>query len=124
MRDLSALANMAVTSVRTSADRIGSSSPRTCVDVSCSLVVPSSWHGVAWWLVPLASTQQGRVHAARRSRSCWRGLGQVGRCEKNGPSMRGEVWFVFFARPKRGSDDRGLASVLLCTFVPRLGSHL
>jgi hypothetical protein len=34
--------------------------------------------------------------------------------------MRVEVWFDFFAHPKRGSDDRGLASVLLCTIAPRL----
>ena len=29
-----------------------------------------------------------------------------------------EVWFDFFARLQRGSDDRGLASVVLCTFTP------
>ena len=28
--------------------------------------------------------------------------------------MRVEVWFDFFAHPKRGSDDRGLASVSFC----------
>jgi hypothetical protein len=30
------------------------------------------------------------------------------------------VWFDFFARPKRGSDDQGLASVLLGAVAPRL----
>jgi hypothetical protein len=59
-----------LTSVRTSADRIGSSSPRQFAEVSFSLVEASSWRCVAWLLVPLASTQHGRVHAARRSRSC------------------------------------------------------
>jgi hypothetical protein len=57
-------------SVQTLADRIGSSSPRTCADVSVSLVEASSWRCVAWLLVQLASTQHGRVHSARRSRSC------------------------------------------------------
>ena len=61
---------MLLTSVRTSADRLGSSSPRPCAAVSVALVDASSWRGVAWWLVPLASTPHGRVHAARRERSC------------------------------------------------------
>ena len=34
-----------------------------------------------------------------------------------------EVWFDCFACPQRGSDDRGLASVLLCTFAPWLGGQ-
>ena len=59
-----------LTSVRTSADRIGSSSPRTVAYVGFPLVEASSWRGVAWWLVQLASTEHGRVHSARRSRSC------------------------------------------------------
>jgi hypothetical protein len=54
------------TSVRTSADRIGSSSPRKFAEVSFSLVDASSWRCVAWLLVQLASTQHGRVHSARR----------------------------------------------------------
>jgi hypothetical protein len=58
-----------LTSVRTEADRVGSSSARTSSDVSVSLAEASSWRCVAWWLVPLASTTQGRVHATRRSRS-------------------------------------------------------
>ena len=39
---------------------------------------------------------------------------------KNGPSVRGDLWFDFLTRPKRGSDDRGLGSGFLCTVVPWL----
>jgi hypothetical protein len=34
--------------------------------------------------------------------------------------MRIGLWFDFFVRPKKGSDDRGLVSVLLCTVTLRL----
>jgi hypothetical protein len=61
---------MMLTSVRTSADRLGSSSPRTCAYVGFPLVEASSWCGVASVLVQLASTPHGRVHAAQRTRSC------------------------------------------------------
>jgi hypothetical protein len=52
--------------VRTEADRIGSSSPREFADVGVSLVGASLWRCGAWFLVPLASHQQGRVHSASR----------------------------------------------------------
>jgi hypothetical protein len=42
MRDLSALAKLTLASVPTSADRIGSSSPRKFAEVSVSLVESSS----------------------------------------------------------------------------------
>ena len=42
--------------------------------------------------------------------------------QKNRPSMCVGVWFDFFQRPKGGSDDRGLAFVVLCTVAPRLTS--
>jgi hypothetical protein len=40
--------------------------------------------------------------------------------QKNGLSMHIDLWFDFFARPKRGSDDRALAFVLLCSFALQL----
>jgi hypothetical protein len=63
----------------------------------------------------------GRLGLLSLTRAWARFEGGTGQSvQKNGPSVCVEVWFDFFVRPKGGSDDRGLACVLLYAFAFRL----